>query len=216
MPSATLQAITQAPTILPSDQVLSDPNAAEAWFSSLPTAAQNQLATRLTQIVQNAPPVLQLAIQRYIASTGHVNVVPMGVDGMGFYHEVTVAGRQYPASQPIAGLGQWGALISAAAQVGTSLYVAKDQASLAKSLQANSLENDKAIADATLQMQKETQLALINAQTQAAQIAGAASIQNAATYAPVIGSSIKWIGLAVVAVALVGGGGAWFMSRRKK
>lgn len=219
MPSATLQAATQAPTILPSERVLSDPNAAEAWFDSLPGPARATLAARLTQIVQNAPPTFQLALKRYIASTGHVNVVPMGVDGMGFWHTVSVRGTATPGSQVAGGLGQWGALISgvisAAASTGVSLYTAREQNSLAKDLQANALQNDATIQSAALAAQKETQLALIAAQMQAAQIAGAASVGRASVYAPVLASSMKWVGLAVVAVALVGGG-VWAVRRKKK
>ncbi len=209
MPSATLQAYSQAPVILPSERVLTDPSAADAWFHSLPAAAQDGLSARMTLIVRNAPAAVQMALQRYLARTGHANPVPSGVDGLGFYHNVSIRG------QGVAGLGQWGALISGVMQVGAGLYTAHENKDLAKDLQSSALANDRAIAQATLAMQKETELAMINAQREAAQIAGGASVARAATYAPVIGSSLKWIGLAVVAVAAVGGG-AWFVTRRKK
>ncbi len=216
MPSYTLQAVTQAPVILPNDRVFSNPGSAEAWFESLPPAARANLEARLTQIVRRMPAAMQLALQRYIVSTGHANPIPSGVDGMGHFHTTSVRTSR---SNAVAGLGQWGAIISgvigAAAQTGASLYTAHEQKDLAKDLQSNALANDRVIQEAALAAQKETQLALIAAQAQAAQIAGAASIGRANAYAPVIASSMKWIGIAVAAAALVGGG-VWAVRRKKK
>jgi len=187
----------------------------DEWFHNLPPAAQAGLRARMTMIVRGLPPSIQMQLARYLAGIGHANPVPSGVDGMGFYHEVTVGGRQYPGSQVVAGLGIWGALIGAVAQTGTQVYLAREDKHLQQGLQANALATDKAIQEASINAAKETQLAMIKAQAEAAQIAGGASVARASVYAPAIASSIKWVGLAVVAVAFVGGG-AWFVTRKKK
>lgn len=219
MPSATLQARTMAPVKVPTAQEMSDPNRAESWYESLPPAARAGLAERLTLIVRSMPPVAQLALRRYVVKTGHQPPISIGVDGLGHYHTVEVCGSKYVTGPQIDGLGQWGAIISgvigAAAQTGTQVYLAHEQKDLQKDLQSASLANDRQIQEALAAANKETQLAMIAAQTEAAQIAGAASVGRAQQYAPVLASSMKWVGIAVAAVALVGGG-IYFTRRKKK
>lgn len=210
MPSATQQAVSNAPVILPRN--LTDPLAVDDWYKALPSSAQRDLDKRLIAIVRRAPPVIRLALQRDMAYSSPADPMPMSLDGMGYYHTTSVRGdRSYLAG----GLGWIGPLISSVMQVGVGLYTAREQRDLAKDLQSNALQNDRAIAEATLAMQRETELAMIAAQRDAASIAGAASVGRAQQYAPVLASSMKWIGIAVATVAVVGGG-AWFVSRRRK
>lgn len=214
MPSATLQAVLQRPPVLPRN--LTDASAIDDWYKALPSTAQRSLDQRLLAIVRAAPAPLRLALQRDMAYSSPADPIPMSLDGMGTYHHTTVRGtRQFLSG----GLGWVGPLISTVistgAQVGAGLYTARESRDLAKDLQSNALRNDRAIAEATLTMQRETELAMIAAQQQAAAIAGTASIGRAQAYAPVLASSMKWVGIAVAAVAIVGGG-AWFVTRKKR
>jgi hypothetical protein len=214
MPSYTDMA-TRAPAALPPQEVLTDPVLAEKWFLSLPPRAQDLLKQRLTRIVQSLPPVLQLELRRNIAQGGHANPVPSTIDGMGHFHTVSVRGQEFATSQE---LGQWGALvgslIGAGMQVGGSLYTARQEQRLTRDLQSNALATDATLQQAAINAQRETQMALIAAQTQAAQIAGGASVARAQINAPAVATALKWGGISV-GVAVVGIG-AYFVLRRKK
>lgn len=216
MPSYTDMA-RNAPAATPPLQTLLDPVLADQWFRALPARAQDLLKSRLTAIVRSMPPVAQLALRRAVAAGGHSNPIPTALDGVGHYHQVTVGGSKFVTSHEL-GLGMWGSIISgvlgAGMQVGGSLYNAREEGKLARDLQSNALATDVKLQQAALDAQRETQLALIAAQTEAARIAGGASVARAQINAPAFASALRWGGLTMgVAVA---GLGAYFILRRKK
>jgi len=161
MLSATAYVDERMPTYEPPPNVLSDPESAEAWILSLPAQARTNLTKRLAQIYQGLPAAAQLAIQRAIIADGHT----------------------MPVSPTVDGLGQWGALITAVSQIGTTLYTSKMQNNLTEDLQSNALAQNAQIAAARLEAEKQTQLALIQAQREAAQLASASSSATTALFA---------------------------------
>jgi hypothetical protein len=176
---------------------VADANAMEAWILGLPPRVRATLQARLTSIVQGLPPVLQLAYIRHMAQSGHPNPVPLPTQGLDGYVD--------------GGLGQWGALvgalITAGAQAGTSVYEAKQSANLQKQLQSNALASTASIDAAQTAAAQKAQAALISAQQDAAKIAGGAEVTAAqvqAATAPEKASEFMWIGGGVIALALLG------------
>jgi len=163
----------------------------------LPPQVRATLQARLTAIVQGLPPVLQLAYIRHMAQSGHPNPVPLPTQGLDGYVD--------------GGLGQWGALvgalITAGAQAGTSVYEARQSSNLQKQLQSNALASTANIDAAQTAAAVKAQAALIGAQQDAAKIAGGAEVavaQVQASTAPEKSSEFMWVGIGAVALAILG------------
>jgi hypothetical protein len=175
--------------------VLMDPEAAEAWIMSLPPGPRATLQARLTAIYKGMPPAAQFAIQRALIAAGHIPPVQPSLDG-------------------VRGLGQWGTLVGALVQVGAGLYNNKQMMNLQEEMQSNSLAQNAQIAAAQLEAQKEAQLALIDAQTQAAKIAAAAGVQAGSVYSAATTARMPYYILGGVAV--LGLGAFMYFKLRKK
>lgn len=164
----------------------------------LPPAVRTQLQARLTKIIQGLPPTYQLAYMRYMAQNGHANPVPLPTQGLLGYVD--------------GGLGQWGALatfamsagggalISAVAQGGVSIYEAKQTSNLQKNLQSNALQASAQQQAEALAAQEKVQAALADAQTQAAKIAGAAEVATAPQHT----ETAMWLGIGAASLAGLG------------
>lgn len=206
MLSYTDMARSQAPAF--PQKGLSDPIVAGRWFESLPPIVQQRLADQLTSIVRGMPVPLQIQLQASLISQGVRSPVPM-LDGLGLVDAAVTAGSAAM---------DWGAIIgslaSAGMQVGAGLYTSHQNQSHQQDMQNNALAHNQQMQSAALAAQVKANQALLAAQTQAAQIAAAAKVQTASINAPVLAASMKWIALAVGAVALAGGG--YFVLRRKK
>jgi len=200
MPSYTNLALTEKPPVMPNFTALANPSTAEKWVRSLPSVVQNNLEKRLTAIIQRMPDALQLEFRRRMIETAGMNPVPLTVDGL--------------SSDGLGWYAAAGAVVGALFQTGGAIYTAREQKDLTKDLQSNALAHDSVLQQAALQAQKETQLALIQAQTEAAQIAGGASVARAQINAPVLASAMKWGGITLGAVALLVGG--YIVIKKKK
>jgi hypothetical protein len=192
MPSAIGQAITQAPTVLPSPIAAANPHDAERWFASLPAQAQQQLKVRLTAIVLSLPPAAQLGLQRYLAENEVPPPMEMGVSGLGD------------------GEG-WGALAAGLIQAGASLYNTQQSAHAQSQIAANQASSNNAIQQMLLAAQAETNAAVIAAQRDAAIAAEVAKTQRATIYAP----TFKWLAIGIGALAVFGGGTYFFTRPRR-
>ncbi len=182
MPSATLQALSAAPTVLPPPVASSDPRSAGMWFDALPPQAQAKLKMRLEAIVSSLPPVAKLDLQRYLVSVASSSPVPLGALGAGEGMD-------------------WGALIVGVIGAGAGLYSAAQAGRTQNQIAANQASSNTAIQNALLAAQTETNAAIIAAQRDAAIAAEISRTQRASVYAP----TIKWGLLGVGGIALVGG-----------
>lgn len=204
MPSYTQLAADLAPALLPAPAIASDPDTAERWFLALPPAVREKVQARLAEIIAGLPEAARLDLARYLALQGEASPVPLGVEGLG------CAGKQCscgcPKAQVMQGLGQWGALITGLAQVGTSIYEAREMKDLQSTLADRTASSNERIASAQIAAAQQTQELLAQAQLEAARAAGAASVDRARVYAP-------WVGGAVV-LAAVGGFFLWRSKRR--
>jgi hypothetical protein len=169
----------------------------ESWIMGLPASVRSTLQARLTQIVQELPPVAQLNYIRAMAQSGHPNPVALPAQGLSGFRD--------------GGMGQWGALVgvlvSAGVQAGTSVYEAKQSSDLQKQLQSSALANQDQIATANLQAAQKAQAALVSAQQDAAKIAGGAEVAVAQVQAdaqPQRTNEFMWIGIGAVALTILG------------
>lgn len=185
MPSATLQALTLAPKVLPPPN-LSDPAAAERWFAGLPPAAQENLKARITQIASGLPPVVQLDLQRYLSQFGATSPVPMA-NGLGI-------GETF----------DWGGLIMGLASAGAGVITAAQTARTQSRIASNQASSNATIQQALLNAQTETNNAILAAQRDAAIAAEMSKSQRAPT--------VMWTVLGLGVLGLVGAG--FIYSRR--
>ncbi len=179
MPSATLQALTLAPQVLPPPN-LTDPAAAERWFANLPPAAQENLKARITAIVSKMPPVVQLDLQRYLAQFGASSPIPMP-NGLGI-------GETF----------DWGGLIMGLASAGAGVFTAAQAARTQQRIASNQANSNATIQAALLQAQTETNNAILAAQRDAAIAAAAQKTERAPT--------VMWTVLGVGVLGLLGAG----------
>lgn len=179
----TLSATAIKPSVsyAPPAMVTSDPAVAEAWFLALPPLVQKRLEEKLTAIYHGLPPAVQLAIQRDIIASGEKVVINPTVDG----------------------LGQWGTTLVALANVGASIFNTVASGRLQKDIAAGADSTQTQIAAAQAEANKQAQLALIEAQTEAVRLKAQQTAVSQATfrsYLPYILAGAGVLGLAFVAI----------------
>jgi hypothetical protein len=145
---------------------LSDPAQAEEWYLSLPAPVQSRLAARLTTILRTMPEALRAQVSRsVVASAG---MLPIPLEGVYLANPKCITSAR--------GLGQWGAVITAVTQFGGTVLTAKMNASTSESIANTNATTDYLIAQARLEAEKQTNAALIQAQRDAAVIAGRTTV----------------------------------------
>lgn len=206
--SYTGMARTNAPKIVSGVTVAADPNQAEEWFLSLPTAVQAQMKVRLTEIVRSLPEPLRIKLGLYMASVGEPNPTPIPLGGLGCN-----------CSRP--GLGQWAALATGLAtslgqaglQIGGQYLLNQQTVSAQRDLQSDATRANAQLEAARAKAAADAQQLLINAQIQAAQLAQEGMIEQSRISAPTMQKLATYGGVAAVIVAI--GGAFYFMRKRK-
>lgn len=179
--------------------IVSDPNLGEAWFNSLPAPVRAKLEARLKALVGSLPPVLRIELSRHMAAEAETPPVPLAVDGLGC---------ACMSANP--GLGQWAALVTGLAQIGTGLYQSKEMNDLQETLAKRSIASNESIEQARIAASAETTRLLAEAQVEAARLAQTGLVERTRLLAT---SPTVWGGAAAL---LAVGVGAFVILRRKK
>ncbi len=187
----------------------------DAWFASLPPVVQQRVEDGLQKIARALPPLAQVALARGVIGSGHDLPFGLPLEGLG------ASGCDCP-TRNLGDLGfsaAVGATIGAVAggllSAGVSIYTSKLSNDLQKDLAKQAGKNDAAVMKAQAEAALATQKLLADAQVQAAQVLAASQVERSRINAPMVASAVRWGGLAVAAVALVGAGYLFFKKKRK-
>ena len=192
MPSATLQALTEAPTLSP-PPALQTASQGEAWFRSLPAQTQEKVKAQMVEIVRALPQAAQADLARYIVASGEPVPFSMGLGMLGDD-------------------SGWGALATGLiglVQAGAGLYEAQQANLNQRRIAASAGATDSANQAALLAAQTQTAALVAAAQRDASVATAAVHAQTAAVYAP----TVKWGVIGIGAVALLGVGVHFFRNR---
>lgn len=190
MRSATLQALTEAPSLVPLP-VLQTASQGTAWLRSLPSQTQANVKARMIQIVRALPQAAQEDLARYIVSSGQQLPFSMGLGILG------------AAPAPDASGDPWGALASGIVglvQAGAGLYEANQANINQRRIAASAAATDSANQMALLAAQAQTAALIAGAQRDASVAKAAVHAQTAAVYAP----TVKWAVIGLGGVAVLG------------
>lgn len=195
MSSATQTSMSIGLLRLPPPNIAANPHQMEQWYYQLTPSERGRFAAYITELIRRQPAEQQRRISE----------------------------RYTKINASAIGLGFWGAIASvasAAVQAGTSIYTNKQSADLQKALSGQRLSTEAQIAAMTNKVQADLAQAKLEAEKEAARIAGTAQIKTAEAAA---GASVAKAGIAataatpaIIGVVAIGGIATWFLLKKKR